>query len=316
MIATIPSESKSVVKQRRRSPIRERAERILNETIEFVPNPIFERPDAEILIKALKPRSDRCAEHQQIQPPCGLPAYLAALYRFPLLSKHDESYVFCRMNYEKNLARRFQKQLDQRRPNVKLLDRIEAHLNEGWRIRNRIVQANLRLVVAIAKTFVEPTYTFDELVSEGHLPLIRAIELFDTTRGYRFSTYATQAIRNHFLRVRRNRQKRDALVFPAECFLFDEIPDRSTSVRTSEQQLTHQKKMLAKLLNTLPDRDRTIVSARFGLNGYGTPQTFAQIGRELGLSKERVRQLSMRAMTKLVDTANMIVTSRTESSNS
>ena len=81
------------------------------------------------------------------------------------------------------------------------MDRIENLYEESVATKNQIISANLRLVVSIAKRYVGPAEDFFELVSDGNLSLIRAVEKFDVSRGNRFSTYATWAIMKNFART-------------------------------------------------------------------------------------------------------------------
>jgi len=162
-------------------------------------NPIFSEPDAERLVEALNPGTS--TSPQPHPPPAGSSSGLTVLCGAPLLSKEEERYLFYRMNYAKFVAEGLWMKRSRRRRCV--LDQMESLLDEATRIRNRIVESNLRLVVSIAKHFADSTAPLDERVSEAILPLIRAVELFDISRGYCFSTYATNAIRNVFLRTAR-----------------------------------------------------------------------------------------------------------------
>ena len=87
------------------------------------------------------------------------------------------------------------------RPKRRLMDRIENLYEESVATKNQIISANLRLVVSIAKRYIGPAEDFFELVSDGNLSLIRAVEKFDVSRGNRFSTYATWAIMKNFART-------------------------------------------------------------------------------------------------------------------
>src|SRR5262249_61919925 len=89
-------------------------------------------------------------------------------------------------------------------------DHIEKFQAEALAVKNQIIRANLRLVVSIAKKRVGPTNNFFELVSDGNMSLIRAVEKFDTSRGFKFSTYASWAIMKNFARtIREEKTRRD-----------------------------------------------------------------------------------------------------------
>ena len=130
------------------------------------------------------------------------------------------------MNYQLYLADAAMKSL-QRRHRGSTQRVLDEHLQEARRIRNHIVEANLRLLVAIAKKYADSLTPFDDLLSEGHLPLMRAVELFDVSRGFRFSTYATHSIRNHFNRWISNAQKHQRRFTTTEQFVFDELPGQN-----------------------------------------------------------------------------------------
>ena len=300
MIAkTRKDKSKNVSSSRHR----QRADHLLAETIKFIPNEMYETPHAERLIESMRPVSTANSQPERLRPSIGIPAYLADLYRFPLLSKHNERYLFCRMNYEKFQADRLRHKLKPARPDGKLLDQIERFLEAALQLRNRIAQSNLRLVVSIAKKYVEPADTLEELVSEGNLALLNAVDAFDFARGFRFSTYASHAIRNRLSRRRCCQQKRVRPVALAEQFALDAIPDNSADQHSSEELFQRRRAIVSALLGSLAERDRFIISRRFGLDGHAGPHTFSQIGCDLGLSKERVRQLAVRAIAALQERA-------------
>src|SRR5581483_8799171 len=167
----------------------ERFARLRELEIEYIDSPEFRLDSrADEILRPWQPSADEPV--RRMAPPSDTPPYLAALYSIPLLTKEQEFHLFRQMNYHKYLAAQFQKKL-QKRGSAKTADEMERHLAAAEALRNDIVQANLRLVVSIAKTVTDPANTLDDLISEGNVPLIRAVEIFDFTRGLRFSTYAT-----------------------------------------------------------------------------------------------------------------------------
>ena len=104
------------------------------------------------------------------------------------------------MNYLKYKAARLRKLLNAQRPNQTLMNKIETCYHEAVTTRNQIIRANLRLVVSIAKRCLSGHDAFFELVSDGNMSLLRAVEKFDFARGYAFGTYAAWAIVNGFAR--------------------------------------------------------------------------------------------------------------------
>lgn len=213
---------------------------------------------------------------------CPNPArFLSPLCRQPVLTGDEESRLFA----ELQAARR-------------RLERSETAHAEFHAVRNRIVTANLRLLVSIAGQFRSAEWTVDELASAGVAPLIRAVELFDPSRGWRFSTYATHAIRNYLMRVRRRRSIRNA----RECRMPDvaaESGDSESPVGSARLELAEDLHRLREAVRELPERDRLMVSARFGLGEFAEPSTFRQMAAMTGLSRERVRVLTHRALQRL-----------------
>ena len=130
-----------------------------------------------------------------------MPPYLASLYEVPLLTREQEVHLFRKMNYLKYKASKLREQLDLNQPKSSLMDRIEKLYDESVATKNQIIRANLRLVVSIAKRYVGPAGDFFELVSDGNMSLIRAVEKFDVSRGNKFSTYASWAIMKNFART-------------------------------------------------------------------------------------------------------------------
>ena len=254
-----------------------------------------EQEEREIL--GPPPESDEPAK--KVRVPGGMPAYLANLYDVPLLTRPQEAHLFRKMNYLKYKARGLRDALDARRPQGRLLKQIENLYDEAAAIKNQIVSANLRLVVSIAKRYVGPAADFFDLVSDGNISLIRAAEKFDVSRGNRFSTYASWAIMMNFARsipaVLRHRSRfvtNNAETFGAAA---DDCVDQYEQESAQKQRESH----VAAILRRLDERERQIVTSRFGLTRGREPQTLQQVGAALGVTKERVRQLQCRALDKL-----------------
>jgi RNA polymerase sigma factor (sigma-70 family) len=274
-----------------------RAKRLLDQPIEFMYHDSFEAPHAEGLILGAAPQNPE--KHATFRAPPGLPPYLAQLYSIPLLSKEQEAYYFRKMNYLKFRAARLRDQLDVSRAKTHVMDQIERSLDEAVEVKNLLIRSNLRLVVSIAKKHVKPNGNFFEMVSDGNISLIRAIEKFDFSRGFKFSTYATWAIMKNYARS-----------IPAEHNLLDRYRTGSDELFMSspdqrsdqfEQELVNhrQHEAIIQILNRLDERERNIIMYRFGLNQDSEPQTLEQLGGRFGVTKERIRQLETRALEKL-----------------
>lgn len=273
-------------------------------SLEYIPNPDFEEAG---------PTSD-CDERAPIAPDPGLarrprlppdtPAYLASLYDVPLLSRDQERELFRRMNLLKFNAASVRQRLDPERPRRELLEQVERLYEQAVAVKNQIIQANLRLVVSIAKRFASPELPLFELVSDGNITLIRAVEKFDFARGFRFSTYATWALSRAFARgVPQQRRQRERFGSLDGRPLDLATNDRADVLVTEAEQASRQTRV-RQMLEVLNDRERHIIISRFGLDERGAPVTCRELGDELGISKERIRQIELRALEKLRNAAS------------
>lgn len=286
---------------------RRRARRILDREIEYIRSPSFEAPDAaERILGPPDGGEDGTGEFEArrptAEPPPGTPPYLAELYSIPLLTAEEESDLFRRMNFLKYRADVLRQDLDPDRPRPDRLDHIETLLSDALRVRNRIVQANLRLVVSVAKKMVDHANSLDELISDGNLPLIRAVEIFDFERGTRFSTYATWAIRNSLYRSTPRNRRRLTRYRTGTKAAFEILSDHRFRPRGRESYHRGLRAAIDRMLSELDSRDRAIVLSRFGLDD-DRPRRFREIAEQFNLSTERVRQLLNRSLDRLQDLA-------------
>jgi RNA polymerase sigma factor (sigma-70 family) len=267
--------------------------------ITYVPSPLFTQPDADSRIESLKPPAVVDSLQQSICRESSTRGALGRLCQAAPLAKQQERYLFCRMNYLKFFAERLRRTSSGGWHSRDVSEAILEKLEQANAIRNFIVTANMRLVVSIAKRFTNAMWSMEELVSEATPPLIRAVELFDYTTGYRFSTYASSAIRHTFLRSRTRRSER----LRRETVLAERhvaaITDACRRPACGDPFFCDDDIVVSNLLGQLTPRERTIVAARFGLGRGQQPATYRELGEQLGLSKERVRVLSHRAVEKL-----------------
>lgn len=294
--------SKTAAEFRTNERTTNRAVQCVNPKIHFIPHPLFDRPDAEAWLESLRPPDRPRPDASARSAGSRLPAYFAVLYDVPLLTPDEERYLFCRMNYLKFTADRL-RQTSRRTTRSGRSTTADAQLREATELRNRIVRANLRLVVSVARTFATPAQPFEELVGEGHLPLIRAVELFDVSRGYRFSTYATYTLRNRYQRLRKNGQRHGRHFIATESSILEQHANARGPTPERELAARRRGEAVARLLAGLSDRERMVIEMRFGIDADVDSPSFASIGRRLGLSKERVRQVALGAIAKLQESA-------------
>ncbi len=280
-----------------------RARRLLAAKLEFMPHPSFDDPAARSLIVGPIPEPVDGRSPRRSKAPKGLPPYLGSLYEVPLLGRDHEAHLFRKMNYLKCLANGLRDRLDPARAKTADLDEIERLQEEALAVKNQIIRSNLRLVVSIAKRHVGPSNNFFELVSDGNMSLIRAVEKFDYARGNKFSTYASWAIMKNFARtIPEENYRRDRFVTGHE-EMFEAAADNRTDEHEYESALKRMQEAVKGMLGRLDDRERRIIVSRYGLNG-ASEQTLEQLGKELGITKERVRQIESRAQEKLRRFAN------------
>lgn len=271
--------------------------RLKTMSIEFIDSVEFHEAAAESVIYAEAPGYDEKAGSTRV--PSGLPAYLADLYRVPLLNKAQEQHYFRLMNFLKFQACQLQEELDLGHPVSRVVKKLKSLLDEAAKIKSLLIRSNLRLVVSIAKRHLKPGVNFFELVSDGNMSLIRAIEKFDYYRGNKFSTYASWAIMKNFARsVPTEHTRRDRFRTGYE-EVFQQSNDLRANQFAAEIANTEQRSALKEILEELDGRERKVISCRFGLLRGTEPETLEQVGNRLGVTKERVRQIEVRTLDKM-----------------
>jgi RNA polymerase primary sigma factor len=285
-----------------------RAQRLLEQPLDYIPNSSFDDETRDAEFKAPMPDAAGYeAKRRALHAPKDVPPELASCYEYPLLSKDQEQHLFRKMNYLKHKAAKLRDQLrkeggdaneiDPARIRNQTLKEIEDLQKEANTVKELLINANMRLVVSIAKKHSAQSDNFFELISDGNMSLIRAVEKFDFGRGFKFSTYASWAIMKNFARsIPDEIHRRERFVTGHE-ELFEAAPDTRSDeheILATQERASHS---VNRLLEYLEPREREIIRLRAGLDA--DPRTLEQIGQQFGITKERVRQLNARAMRKL-----------------
>jgi RNA polymerase sigma factor (sigma-70 family) len=281
-----------------------RARRLLDQPLDYIPHASFDDPEAEAIILGRMPGQDEYdSQRQQMRVPKDAPPELASLYEMPLLSREQEQHLFRKMNFLKHKAIKLRARLDPSRARIQDLKRIEDLQNEATAIKDQLISSNMRLVVSIAKRHAAHTDNFFELLSDGNMSLIRAVEKFDFSRGNKFSTYASWAIMKNFARsIPEEKRRRERYVTGHED-MFESAPDTRSDEQEVVSAVEQKKHQVNRLLEYLDPRERQIIRMRAGLDNYSEGMTLEEIGQQLGITKERVRQLNVRIMKKLREIA-------------
>jgi len=221
-----------------------------------------------------------------------------------VLSAADEVTLFLKYNYARyRLGKLVEAQ--SRRIAVARARQMLLWYRRAMIARADLVRANMALVLSMAKRTRIPNVEFSELVSEGNMALLRSVEKFDVARGFKFSTYACRAILKSFNRMatKTGRYKQH---FPTE---YDPELERSDyDVHKHEIQwddsLDALREILVRNRANLSDIERTVVMERFALASRGKGRTLAEVGKLVGLTNERVRQIQNLALEKIRVTMN------------
>ncbi len=274
-----------------------RIRRLMMVNVDFIDSSEFHSRDAEAVICSKAPVAD--ADGYEGRVPSGLPAYLGELYRVPLLTKPQEQYYFRRMNFRKFQFSVLREQLEPSKPVARLVARLEALLADICEVKNLLIRSNLRLVVSIAKRYLKSSPGFFELVSDGNISLIRAVEKFDYSRGNKFSTYASWAILKNFARSVPAEHQRLDRFRTGQDEVFAQSSEQRGSFFLDEHMNSTQRAVIKELLCELDSREQKVIACRFGLDRGAEPETLEQVGVRLGVTKERVRQIEVRTLEKL-----------------
>lgn len=275
--------------------------------VEFIDNPDFHRagarrrifdeaptiakPDTKWYAPLLDERRVRKATATMARPPKSL-----------VLTAAQERVLFAQLNYARFCLARLQVQAHR---SGWTTDRAREILHwhgvsEG--VRRQLAETNLALVIAMAKRVRSADLDFGDLMSEGNMALMRSVDKFDFSRGFKFSTYACRAILKAYSRLGLKTQKYRKH-FPVE---FDPALERADHVATLRahrevEDVAEVKDLFDSNRAGLSELERTVIFHRYGLDRpvHAAPMTLEQVGAMVGVTKERVRQIQNKALEKI-----------------
>lgn len=279
--------------------------RLISEPADYVEHPAFADADTERQLFCGPARLVHRTATRFEESPDDITDAVTAGERVPALSYEQEQHLFMRFNYARWQIARLLHEHCGRRLTLHVTRQLLAWGRRMLQARSVIVRLNMPLVLAMAKRTKLSSVDFNEMISEGNMALLRSVEKFDCSRGYKFSTYSCRAILKAFSRVAM-RASRYRGQFPTE---FDPAMERSDYVEkkrvdVEEDCVDELKQILLKNLAGLSDVERTVIKERFALgpmdNGHpASPKTLEQVGMIIGVTKERVRQIQNNALKKI-----------------
>lgn len=280
-----------------------RAEQLIRQPVDYIYNPDFDDPTRHAEFAGPMPDEDDFNDRiRTMRAPKDVEAHMTYLYERPLLNFKQEQHLFRKMNYLKHCLHKLQQGLDPARARMVDLSKIETLNGEITKVRDLLIECNLRLVHKLASQHLQVGQGIDELKSDAHISLMRAVEKFDYGRGFKFSTYATWAIVKNFARSIPGENSHKMRYMTGH----DELLDHRIDTHSDETEMVavaeQAKQRVNRLLQHLDPRTREVIRMRTGIDG-SSEMTLEQIGQHFGITKERVRQINVRGMKQLRERA-------------
>jgi RNA polymerase sigma factor (sigma-70 family) len=278
-------------------------DKLLIEPVEYVDHLDFRKRNAEALVysgESPAPRRFFSPGLDLLEDPDSLPE------KSPPLTANQEVQLFKKFNLARYRVFQIIRAHRNKRLRLASIRTLLAWFGKSLDARDAIAQANVPLVLAMAKRTRIGSVDFSELISEGNMALLRSIDKFDCSRGFKFSTYACRAILKSFSRAAM-KSSRYRGRFPTE---FDPSLEKSDFIERKRQGVEDDcvdeiRIILRKNAADLNPVEQTVLAARFALDedadgiDYEPPMTLEQVGVLIGVTKERVRQIQNKALRKI-----------------
>lgn len=266
------------------------------ETVECMMHPSFEASATEATLfgeDVAEPQIDTW--RQAMEVPERAPAPSA---RHAILTREEEVHLFLRLNYARYRLGLLA-DAQERRVSVARARQMAFWFRRVLKVRSDLVNANMALVLALVKQKRTTNVELAELVAEGNATMLRCVDKFDVSYGFKFSSYASTAIFKRFSRLA-GQSAKYRTHFPTE--FRPELEQSDYDTKKHEWQLDYSVELLREILTAnraeLTDREQTIIQSRFPFSG-GKKRTVADVADSLGITKERVRQLQNKALGKI-----------------
>lgn len=279
--------------------------KLLTEPMDVVDHPDFKDSDIEERLFGATAKYAGAKSTRFVEYPDEVSDASNSGERVPTLSHAKEHHLFLRFNYARLQVITILREHSGKRLSAPATRRLLAWGHRMLSARGVIVRLNLPLVLAMAKRTRLSNMDYNELISEGNMALLRSVEKFDCSRGFKFSTYSCRAILKSFSRVAM-RASRYRGTFPTA---FDPAMERSDFIERQRETMAGDcvdelKEIFLRNLAGLSDVERTVISQRFALavaapEGEAAPKTLEQVGTMIGVTKERVRQIQNNALKKM-----------------
>ncbi len=275
---------------------------------DYIDSPAFYEPDAERTIYDDAPdiKKPDASWYAPVMDDLGIKSRVPKTSEQVILTGAEERVLFLQYNYARHRCGQIRGEVldtPSQTPDLATAREMLKWHRLAKQLREQIAETNLALVLAMAKRTRMSEMDFADLVSEGNMALLRAVDKFDCGRGFKFSTYACRAILKAFsrqgMKLTKYRQR-----FPTD---FDPKLERSNFVESKREEFVKDaasevKRIVSENRAGLSDIEQTVIGHRFRLHEEvveGKPMTLEQVGQVIGVTKERVRQIQNKALEKI-----------------